>query len=260
MKIFCLRTSVSDNKPLLLGMPFAWLNCSNISLKRGILCRRFKCVCTSSWVLWLLAAHDVDLNLRHKIHPGEIPVAVGIVHPMHSSLLPLCRTHQRARSGAQIRRVRLRCQDYGWHTIKGGRSVCLIRKVLVIRGPGRFLDCLLPYRPIKAECFQNNVCIFAVTPRFGDQSMAATWLKELQGSRTVGRCQSSIPWRATWGRDDERLHLSWTRMKPSAPSLHSQGTLVYTEQVFYPSLITVSGDKNITKTQRVHNLTTVLQL
>lgn len=93
--------------------------------------------------------------------------------------------------------------------------------------------------------------MFAVTPRFGDQSTAATWLKGLQGSRTAGLCQSSTPWRATWGRDDERPHLSWARTKPSAPSPRFQGTLVYTEQMFN---LFNGGDKNKIKTNRVHSL------
>lgn len=58
-------------------------------------------------MLCLLAAHDVGLNLCSQLHPGEIPVTVGIVEPMHSSLLPLCRTHQRAGSEAQMCRVHL---------------------------------------------------------------------------------------------------------------------------------------------------------
>lgn len=49
--------------------------------------------------------HDVSSNPWSQLHPGEIPVAVGIVEPMHSSLLPLCRTQQRARPRAQIRRA-----------------------------------------------------------------------------------------------------------------------------------------------------------
>lgn len=105
-------------------------------------------------MLCLLAAHDVGLNLWSQLHPGEIPVAVGIVEPMHSSLLPLCRTHQRARSGAQIRRVRLPCQDYGWHTIKG--EFIQSEKVIVILRPERFLDGLLPCWPTNVECFHNT--------------------------------------------------------------------------------------------------------
>ena len=79
-------------------------------------------------MLCWLTAHDVGLNLWRQLDPEEIPVAVGIVEPMHSSLLPLCRTHHRARSEAQICWVHLPCQDYGWHTINGEWSVYLIRK------------------------------------------------------------------------------------------------------------------------------------
>lgn len=67
----------------------------------------------------LLSGHDLGLNLCSQLHPGEIPVAVGIVELMHSSLLPLCRTHQRERSEAQMRHVRLPCWDFGPHMIKG---------------------------------------------------------------------------------------------------------------------------------------------
>lgn len=96
-------------------------NRQNTSLKtwRGTLCRQWKCVCTSSWVFCFLSAHDVGLNLWSRLHPGEIPVAVGIVEPMHSSLLPLCRTNQRAHCEALIRCVCLLCQDYGRPAIKG---------------------------------------------------------------------------------------------------------------------------------------------
>lgn len=152
---------------------------------------------------------------------------------MHSSLLPLCRTHQRARSGAQIRRVRSPRQDNGWHTIKG--RVYLIRKGH--RDP-ETRKC--SHGKLKQNVF-STLFMFAVTPHSGDRSMAATWLRELQGSRTAGPCQSSTLWRATWARGDERPHLSSTRMKRSAPSPHSQCT-------FNPLLIFVSGDKNKWKT------------
>lgn len=74
----------------------------------------------------------------------------------------------------------------------------------------------------------HSLC--AATRHFGDQSMAATWSKELRGSRTAGPCLSSTLWRATWGKDDERPHLFWTRTKRSAPSPHFQRTLICTLQ------------------------------
>lgn len=77
----------------------------------------------------------------------------------------------------------------------------------------------------------NNNNLPAVIPHFGDQSMAATWSKELQVSRMAGPCRSSTLWRATWGRDDERPRLSWTRTKPSAPSPRFQGWLTLSKSL-----------------------------
>lgn len=74
----------------------------------------------------------------------------------------------------------------------------------------------------------HSLC--AATRHFGDRSMAATWSKELLGSHTAGPCLSSTLWRATWGKDDERPHLFWTRIKRSAPSPHFQCTLICTLQ------------------------------
>lgn len=101
------------------------------------------------------------------------------------------------------------------------RSVHSIRKVL--GAITFFLHGLFPRWPIKGDGFHNTFPICTATPLFGDRSTAATWSKELQGSRTEGPCRSSTPWRATWGRGDERPLLCSTRTKRSAPSPHSQG-------------------------------------
>lgn len=185
-------------------------NCHDISLGRGILCRQRNCVYTSSWVLCFLVAHDVSPNLWNHLHQVEIPVAVGIVELMHSPLLPLCRTQWRAGD--------------------------------------RFLESETGHQILRPTCrsrmFTARFPLFAVTPRFGDQSTAATWLKERRGSRMVGPSQSSTLWRATWGRDDKRPHLSWTRTKPSAPSPHFQCTSLYTDPVFNASQWRWAQSKN----------------
>lgn len=135
-----------------------------------------------------------------------------------------------------------------YSTIKGEWSVYLIRKVIVTRRPGPCCHGLLSCQPVEVDSFHNSCFIFAVTPHFGDQSMAATWLKGPQGSRMAGQCQSLTQWRATWGRDDERPHLSWTQMKPSVPSPHFQGSLVLC------SFITDSGDESKTNTNQINSL------
>lgn len=138
-----------------------------------------------------------------------------------------------------------------YSTIKGEWSVYLIRKVIVTqRRQGPCRQCLLSCQPVKVDSFHNNCFIFAVTPHFGDQSMPATWLKGPQGSRMAGQCQSLTQWRATWGRDDKRPHLSWTRMKPSAPSPHFQGSLVLCS--FIKLLMEIKA-KQIQTNSMVHN-------
>lgn len=84
---------------------------------------------------------------------------------------------------------------------------------------------------IMKHFLKKNYNLPAVIPHFGDQSMAATWSKELQVSRMAGPCRSSTLWRATWGRDDERPRLSWTRTKPSAPSQRFQGWLTLSKSL-----------------------------
>lgn len=121
-------------------------------------------------MLCLLAAHDVGLNLCSQLHPGEIPVTVGIVEPMHSSLLPLCRTHQRAGSEAQMCRVHLPPPGLR-PTYDKGRAVRLFNQ----KGH-RDTETRGLFSSLTSKCCSLIIhfVFFAVTPHCGDQSMVAT--------------------------------------------------------------------------------------
>lgn len=108
-------------------------------LQKRILYRRCKCVCTSSLRVMLACC---PWRWSESVEPTSTRgnTSDSGNSRAHAFLItaPLSHTHQRARSGAQIRHVRLPCQDYGWHTIKEERSVYPIRKVIVIPRSGAF--------------------------------------------------------------------------------------------------------------------------
>lgn len=164
-------------------------------------------------MLCLPSGRDVSVSLCSQLHRGGYTSgsdnsrahAFLITAPLlHAPKSTLCSTN-----------LFLSCQDFQQPLHKGK-----VNSLFNVKG------CRDALRKKKSHTFYSMFYLSAVIPRFGDQNMAATWSRELQGSRTVGRCRSSTPWRATWGRDVRRRHRSWTRTRPSAPSPHFQGKLV----------------------------------